>query len=502
MEKIIKNKVILEILDKYRQIWALGHLGGLANWDLSVYMPEDGAGARVEALAKLSTLMQKLFLDRDFVELIKKAENEKDLDDSEKAILRTLKRALKHYQKLPAEFIEEFSKVTSEGQIAWQNAKKESNFSIFEPYLEKIVELSIKKAEYLGYREHPYDALLDEFEEELTVKDVEKYFNKIKTPLINLIGYVKNSKKFRKDHKIEKEKYDVLKMTEFNKKMLEFMHYNMKNIRMDVSSHPFSICIGKGDSRITTRYEGKDFARTFSSVIHEYGHALYELQSNEELYYTPIAGGNSLVIHESQSRFWENFIGKSKEFINLMYNNLLIAEPNLKKYSNQDIYEYFNLVRPSLIRVDADEITYHLHIMISFEIEKELIEGKIKVKDLPKIWSDRYEKYLGVRPENDKEGVLQDVRWSQGCIGYFPTYSMGTSLSAMWKYYLEKELGNIEELLKQKDGIRKIQNWLKKNIHQYGSTYVYRDITKKSLGEDFNPDYLLKYLEKKYKGIY
>ena len=500
--KLIKHKFILEILDKYKVIWSINHVWALANWDLSVYMPEEGATARGEAIGKIATLSQKLFLDKEFIELIEKADREKDLNDYERAIIRMLKRSLKYYEKLPAEFIEEFSRVASESQIAWKNAKEKNDFSIFEPHLEKIVELTKKKAEYLGYLEHPYDALLDEYEEGLTVKEVEKYFDSIKKPLVELIKYIKESKRFKSEHALEKQEYDIEKMKKLTDKMLRFIHYNMNHIRVDVSSHPFSISLGKGDARITTRYEGKDFARSYSSTIHEYGHALYEIQSHDDLHYTPISGGSSLVIHESQSRFWENFIGKSKEFISLMYKDIIEVEDKFKDFSVDEIYDYINLVKPSLIRTEADEVTYHLHVMIRFEIEKALLEGKIKVKDLPKVWNDKYEEYLGIRPSDNRQGILQDVHWSQGYIGYFPTYSLGTALSAMWKHHLEKDLGRIEEILRTKNGIRKIQDWLKENIHQYGSTYTFRDLVKKTTHEDFNSKYLLDYLEKKYKEIY
>jgi carboxypeptidase Taq len=502
MQKLIQNKLILEILEKYKVIWSLGHLAALGSWDLDTYMPEEGAGARGEALGKVATLSQRLFLEKDFVDSILSAEKEQNLNDYEKAIVRLLKRTLKYYQKLPPDFIEEFSKVTSESRKVWEKARKQDNFSLFEPYLEKIVDLSRKKAEYLGYEKHPYDALLDEYEEGLTVEEVQKYFDSIKKPLIGLINYIKASKKFRNEHDLEKQKYDVEKMKKFTGKILEFIHYNLNHIRADISVHPFSICLGRGDSRITTRYEGKDFVRSYSSTIHEYGHALYELQSHDDLYYTPISGGSSLVIHESQSRFWENFIGRSREFISLMYKDILGIEDKFKEFSIGEMYDYFNLVKPSLIRVDADEVTYHMHILIRFEIEKALIEGKIKVKDLPKVWGDKYEEYLGVRPLNNREGVLQDVHWSQGSIGYFPTYSLGTALSAMWKYHLEKDIGNLSDLLKSKDGIRRIQNWLKQNIHQYGSTYTFRELVRKTSGMEFSSRYLLDSLEKKYKEIY
>jgi len=500
--KLIQHPIIIKLLEKYRILWALNHVSALAHWDLETYMPKEGAKARGEALSKIASLSQSLFLDKTFVDLIEQAAKETGLNEYELAVVRLLKRSLKYYQKLPPEFIEDFVKTTSEATVVWRNAKEKSDFSLFEPYLEKIVQLARKKAEYLGYKEHPYDALLDDYEEGLTTKDAQNFFDSIKNPIVELINYVKNSKNFKHEHPLEHEEYDVEQMKKFTEKLLQFIHYNMDHIRIDTSSHPFSIYLGPGDQRITTRYEGKDFASAYSSAIHEYGHALYNLQSHEDLHYTPISGGNSVVIHESQSRFWENFLGRSKEFIKFFYEDIIKIEKAIGKYSVDDIYEYLNLVRPSLIRTEADEVTYHLHVLIRFEIEKGLIEGSIQVKDVPKVWNEKYKKYLGVEPKNDSQGVLQDIHWSDGSIGYFPTYSLGTALSAMWKHKMEKDIGKISDLLKDKEGIKKIQDWLKKNIHQYGSTYTFKELVRKTSGEDFNIKYLIEYLENKYKNLY
>jgi carboxypeptidase Taq len=290
-------------------------------------------------------------------------------------------------------------------------------------------------------------------------------------------------------------------MKDFIKKLLDYLHENPNNLRIDTAAHPFSLSLDPGDHRITTRYSEKDFKQPYSSTTHEFGHALYNMQCHEDLCYTPIWGGSSLVIHESQSSFWENLVGRSKEFIALFYKEIYRTGIQ-DKHKLEDIYEYFNLVRPSLIRTEADEVTYHLHILIRFEIEKEIMEGKINAKDLQKIWKNKYKSYLGIEPARESEGVLQDVHWSQGLIGYFPTYSIGTALSAMWGNKIEKDLGNLKELLKNKDGIKKIKEWLKKNIHQYGSTFTFKELVRKTCGEDFDSKYLLNYLEKKYKELY
>ena len=499
--KRLKNPVIKELVEKYKTLWALGHLASLANWDLNTYMPEEGVEARSEATAKLAVLSQNIFLGEDFVSLIKKADKEIGLNDYEKAVVRLLNRSLKYYQKLPPQFIEEFARVTSEAHVAWKNAKEQNNFSIFAPFLEKIIELTRRKAEFLGYEKHPYDALLDEYEEGLTTEESENFFKQIKEPLKNLISYIKKSPKYKEEHELEKYGYEKEKVKAFADFILNHIHYNMKHLRIDLSPHPFSTYLGKGDHRITMRFKD-DFAKTYSSTLHEYGHALYDIQTHEDLHYSPIAGGTSLIIHESQSRFWENFVGKSKTFLASVYNEMKKVNPKMEKYSTDDIYYYLNLVRPSLIRTEADEVTYHMHIMIRFELEKAMIEGKIQIDELPKIWREKYQEYLGITPKTDKDGILQDIHWSQGSIGYFPTYSMGTALSVLWKRSIEKDLGKIDDLVKTKEGIRKIQDWLKEKIHQHGSAYLYGDLLKKSTGENFSAQALLDYLEDKYKKIY
>lgn len=498
----ITHPSIRSLLEHYRTIWALNHLTALGHWDLNTYMPEEGAMGRAEALSKVATLAQRLFLEETFVKNIEAAGNETNLNEYERALVRLLQRTLKFYQRLPPAFIEEFTRVTNEAHLVWKHAKKTNNFAHFRPYLERIVALARQKATYLGYKNHPYDALLDEFEEGLTTAEVERYFADIKTPLVALVQRIKKSPRYLHEHALENESYETEKMHLLTSAILRTMHYNLNHLRIDISPHPFSTSLGPGDARITTRYEGKNFAFAYGSTIHEYGHALYEIQSSPELNYTPLAGGTSLVIHESQSRFWENVIGRSREFIGSLYPDLQSLGDNFASYSLDDMYQYLNLVKPGMIRVEADEVTYHLHVLIRFEIEKALIEGTLAVADLPRVWSEKYYAYLGVIPKTDSEGVLQDVHWSNGAIGYFPTYSMGTALSLMWKHQVEKDCGAVSSLVGSKEGLRKIQEWLKHHIHQHGSTYVFRDLVRTIVGEPFTSRYLLDYLEQKYTGLY
>ncbi len=479
--KSFKNPTVLKILEYYKNLWALSYVSGVAHWDLETYMPQKGAFSRGQALGRLAIIRQKMFLNKDFVGLIHKAENEKRLSDPEKGVVRILKRELKIYEKLPAEFVEEFENLTNVATVVWREAKEKEDFKIFAKSLEKIFNMNRKMAEYIGYNDSPYDVLLDVFEEDLTSKYVNIFFNQIRDPLQSLLKNIVLSKKYVKIHNLEVTKYDKQKMSELNHKVLRFLWNDMDRFRLDVSTHPFTTSFGKNDTRITTWYHEKDFARSLLATIHEFGHALYDLQSADELEMTPIAGGSSLVIHESQSRFWENFVGRNDKFIKKFLPDFRIVTNN-KQLAADDVSIYFNKVSPGLLRVEADEITYHFHIMLRFEIEKDIIEGKLKVKDIKEVWNAKCKEYLGIIPKKDSEGVLQDVHWSGGSVGYFPTYSLGTFLSAQWPKHDSKV-------------------WFKENVHKFGSTYTLEELLKKNKME-FDPSINLKYLQDKYSKIY
>lgn len=505
---MFKNKKIKQILEYYKLPWALSYLQGVAHWDLETYMPASAAETRGEAMSKVSSLRQKIFLDPGFVRLIHSAENIEHLTDAERGVVRVLVRALEQYEKLPPRFIEDFEKLTSEATVVWRKAKETNNFKLYEPYLTKIFDMNKKLAEYLGYKDSPYDALLDQFEEGLTSKQVESFFAEIKEPLKILLKKITSSKKYSKTHPLETAKYDKEKMRLLNDKILKYLWSEFgQNFRIDVSSHPFTTSFGKNDTRITTWYHDNDFSRSLLATVHEFGHALYDLQSANELEMSPIAGGSSLVIHESQSRFWENFVGRSEAFIKHFKKDFdaVVGSP----YAVSEYLAYFNMVSPGFLRVEADEVTYHFHIMLRFEIEKGIIEGKLKVKDLPEIWEDKMNEYLGMSPRNDSEGVLQDIHWSGGAVGYFPTYSLGTFLGAQWREKIgEKKIGMSDE------SVSKIEKWLESHVHKYGSTYTLGELLKKNkmgvlprknserIMYGVDPSVNLKYLEDKYATIY
>lgn len=448
-------------------------------------MPVKGAGARGEALGRLSVIRQKMFLDKEFVSLIHKAGEERGMSDQEKGVVRVLLRSLKFYEKLSSEFIEQFEKLTNTATVVWREAKIKNNYKLFEPYLTKIFDMNRQMAECLGHKDSPYDALLDLFEENLSTREIGLFFDEIKSPLKNLLEKIKNSSKYFKVHELENAEYDRSKMEELNKKVLKFLRSDFDRFRLDVSAHPFTTSFSNNDTRITTWYHKTDFGRSLLATIHEFGHALYDLQSDSELEMTPIAGGSSLVIHESQSRFWENFIGRDVAFIKKFLPDMCQAVS--RSLSAVDVYSYFNKVSPGLLRVEADEVTYHFHIMLRFEIEKGLIDQSLKIKDLREIWNSKMKEYLGITPKKDSDGVLQDVHWSGGSVGYFPTYSLGTFLAANWQ--------------------GKDKEWLKEHIHKFGSTYTLVELLKKNnlpeqAGMKFDPKVNLDYLTKKYSKIY
>jgi len=496
--KLFKNPTIIKILDYYKNLWALSHLSAVSHWDLETYMPKKGVGARGEALGRLATIRQTMFLDPNFVSLIHKAESEKNLNDPERGVVRILLKDLKMYEKVPSKFLEEFENLTSASTVVWREAKAKDDFKIFVKSLSKIFDMNRQMAEYLGYSDSPYDALLDLYEEGLTAKKTESFFEEIKNPLQTLLKQITSSKKYQSTHWLEEKEYNKEKMEELNNKVLEYLWNDKNRFRMDVSSHPFTTSFSNNDTRITTWYHQKDFARSLLATIHEFGHALYDLQSPDDLEMTPIAGGSSLVIHESQSRFWENHVGRSMEFIELFKRD--IEQVVGCDLGIDDIYNYFNKVGPSLIRVEADEITYHFHIMLRFEIEKGIIEGKLKVKDLPEIWNSKMKEYLGVTPKNDSEGVLQDIHWSGGSVGYFPTYSLGTFLGSQFEQLLSVEGCGSD--------VNKIKQSLYKHVHQFGSTYTLEELLKKN-NMKFEPDSIgvdpsinIKYLQEKYTKLY
>ncbi|MEM0134234.1 MAG: carboxypeptidase M32 [Thermoplasmatales archaeon] len=484
------DQLIDEILNEYEKIWSIQQAQGLMGWDLETYMPEKAVNRRGDASAQLSLMEQSIYISiRDKVE---KAEEAKDLTDLEKGIIRVLKRRIHYFMSIPPDLVARLDKVAATGTVAWRKARNESDFSEFEPYLEQMVEINREIADKLGYNGNPYNALLDLYEEGLTTDDTDRIFSSLLPASKDILEKIIAEGYFSSSHPLEKKKYNVESMRKVNEEITNLILMPKGRFRMDVSAHPFTIGLSSNDVRITTRYEGINFKASLYSTIHESGHAIYELQIPEDISKTPVGGGVSSGIHESQSRFWENFIGRSKSFTEIISPILKRHLKFLENYNVDDLYRYFNRVSPTMIRVDADEVTYNFHIALRYEMEKQMISGKIEIKEAPEIWNDLMERYIGIRPRNHAEGILQDIHWSQGSFGYFPTYSLGNVVAGMfWKSE------DFENKVEKKD-FTVIKEKLYDKLHKYGSIYKPKDLLAKTFGDTYNPHYLIEYLRDKY----
>ncbi len=495
-----ENPVMNQIVNAYKPIWSLKHAISLMGWDFETYMPREGTEERGVADSQLHMLHKELLLKKNFIALVESAKKLGSLGDFEKGIVQVLDREITKQVKIPKELTEAESLVRIRGNMAWREARAKSDFKMYEPHLEKMVEIKKQIAAKWGYKKHPYNALLDTFEEQLTVDDLDKIFSAL-TPRIQKIlkKLIDSNSPFCNENKLGKSKYDIKKVDELNHDILTLLQYDMKRFRMDISTHPFTESMGLNDIRITTRYEGTDFKKSIFSTIHEAGHALYNLQCDQSLSFTPIEGGSSLGLHESQSRFWENIVCRSLPFVQLI-GPLIRKHVNFANQTTDDeLYLYFNNVKADYIRVDADEVTYNLHIAIRYEIEKKIFGDELSVSEIPEFWNDRMEQLLGVRPTNDSEGLLQDTHWSSGLFGYFPTYTIGNLVSAIIASKMRKEQEDYDKDI-QKGNFNPIRKWLRLKIHQYGSAYAPKVLLHNSLNEGYNPDYFVTYLETKYLG--
>ena len=495
-----RNPVMNQILDAYKPMWSLNHALSLMGWDFETYMPRKGTEERGVADSQLHVLHKELLLNKEFVGLVEAAKKLESLSDSEKGIVRVLNREITKQIKIPKELTEAESLERIRGNMIWRQAREKSDFMMYAPHLKNMIEIKKQIAEKIGYENHPYDALLDTFEEELTVADLDKVFG-VLTPRIQKVlkKLVDSGSPFCKESKLGKSKYDIQRVDELNRDILTLMQYDMERFRIDLSTHPFTEAMGLNDVRITTRYEGTDFKKSISSTIHEAGHALYHLQCDQSLSVTPLEGGSSLALHESQSRFWENIVGRSLPFVQLIAPLIRKQVSFANQATNNDLYVYFNNVKPDYIRVDADEVTYNLHIAIRYEIEKKIFGDELSVSEIPEFWNDRMEQLLGVRPTEDSQGVLQDIHWSSGLFGYFPTYTLGNLVSAIIASKMHKDLEDYEEDIK-KGNFKPIREWLRLKIHQHGSVYAPKVLLNNTFNEGYNPDYFVTYIESKYLG--
>jgi carboxypeptidase Taq len=488
------SQVVQDLLDGYRSVWALIYSSSVLRWDLETYMPKEGSAARGQALAELTLQVQQKLLSMR--PLIERASSSDGLTDVEKGITRVLGRRLKYYTNVPSSLVEDLQKTTTEARVAWREARQKSDFRLFQPHLEKVLRLKMMEGEKLAEGGDPYDALLDQGEEGLTSADLDTLFNKIIPPLKRIFQKVQEAGDPPSSHPLEEERFDRQLIMATNEEVVSVLGMPLNRFRVDLSAHPFTSGFDVDDVRITTRYGEKDFRTTVYATIHESGHALYELQVGRELRATPIGHGVSSGFHESQSRFWENIVGRSREFVRRLTPVYHKTLPFTQKYDYEDLYRYSNLVRPSLIRVDADEVTYNLHIALRYGIERKLFDGKASVDEVPQLWSETSEELLGVRPGNDSNGSLQDIHWSSGGFASFPNYTIGNVIAGMCWEAINREM-NMSDVIAAGQ-IERLKEWLREKIHKYGGTYSPRELQQKTFAKVYDPSGLINYLESKY----
>ncbi|OYR83574.1 carboxypeptidase [Halorubrum distributum] len=487
------------LLDRVQRWNAVGSASGVLGWDQQVMMPEGGTPARSKQLSALSSVHHDMVTADETGELLDELDDA-DLTDEQAAVVREVRREYERADAVPVELVEEISETGSEALQAWEEAKAEDDFDEFAPYLEKHVELKREYAEHIDPDRDPYEVLFEEFEPCLSMERAESILTELREALVPMIDEIRES-----DVQLAVDTFEGTFPEDDqdapSRDALEPVGYDFDRGRLDVSSHPFTSG-NQFDCRVTTRFDENDPLGAVGSTIHEFGHAQYNLGLPQEHFGTPLGESRDLSVHESQSRLWENHVGRSEAFWEEFLPVFQEHFPQTEEATVRDAYEAFNQVyEDNLIRVEADELTYHLHIVIRFEIERDLIRGDLDVEDVPEVWNDKYEEYLGIRPDTDSEGCLQDIHWSHGNFGYFPTYSLGSVMAAQLFEAAEDEIDDLHG--KIADGeFGDLHDWLGENVHQHGSRYETNELVVRATGEDFSADAFLDYVDEKYGELY
>jgi len=481
----------------------LAHISELLGWDQQVYMPPAAAEGRGQQLATINTIAHKKFTSPEIGRLLDDlkpwAEN-LDADSDEYRLIKVTAREYDKRTRIPADYVAEFARVTAVAQQTWMEAREKSDFSLFRPHLEKIVELNHRYISFFPPADHPYDVLLDNFEPGMKTAEVKAIFEALRPQQVELLHAI--AARPQVDDSFLRLDYDEQAQWDFGVEAATAFGYDWNRGRQDKSTHPFTQSIGIDDVRITTRFEKDLGASAFFSTAHEAGHALYEQGISHNWSRTPLEGGASLAIHESQSRMWENIVGRSLPFWEHFYPRFQVLFPSqLGNVSLQDFYKGINKVESSLIRVEADEATYNLHVMLRLELEIEMVENKIAIKDLPEAWNARMKNYLGITPSTDAQGVLQDIHWSGGMFGYFSTYALGNLISAQLWETCRAAHPSLDDQIRRGD-FSSLLTWLRENIHQHGRKYEPQELVLRVTGSSIDPAPYVRYLKNKYSDIY
>lgn len=472
----------------------------LFEWDDATLAPKESGELTSRVIGILSGEYFQIINNDTVKELVKACGKETGLTEPEEAQVRELSEELEKLGCIPKEEYQEFARLTSRATRVWEEAKEKDDFQLFAPVLEKVVEFQKK---FAGYRakegQKKYDVMLNDYEYGFDMEILDRFFGTIKEEVVPLLKAVKDSRVMIRSDFLTGDFSDG-QQEKIGRFLAEYVGFDFSKGVMATSAHPFTTNLHNKDVRITTHYN-RNLDSSLFSVIHETGHALYEFGIRDDLTQTLVGQGASMGMHESQSRFFENIIGRNKSFWIPIYEKLQEVFPEALEDIGLDLFvKAVNKAEPGLIRTEADELTYSLHILIRYELEKELIEGNLPVKELPDAWADRYETYLGIRPGTVREGVLQDIHWSQGSFGYFPSYALGSAFGTQIYAHMKKEM-DVDRLLEE-GKLKVIREYLREHIHQYGKLKDSRTILKEMTGEDFNPQYYITYLKEKYGKLY
>lgn len=485
---------------KMQKIADVKYASAVLQWDQETYLPPKGSDFRGRQLATLSEIAHSQFIDDKVGALLNELAAKDDLADTEKRNVLLTLEDYNRSKKFTPQFIRKMTETVNKSFHAWLQARKENSFSIFRDSLHEVIALKKEEAEIIGYKVHPYDALMNDYDKGLTVAITDELFNSLRPALSALMSQIND--KPQVDNSFLHQHFDKEKQWQFGIEVLKQMGFDFEAGRQDISEHPFTTNFNNQDVRVTTRIDENDFGNMTWSCIHEGGHALYEQGLPGDEYGLPLGEYCSLSIHESQSRLWENCIGRGLPFWNHNYPYLQKIFPEqLNNVGVEKFYKGINKVLPSLIRTEADELTYHFHVMIRYELEKMLIEGTLGTKDIPEYWNQHYKKYLGINVPDDRNGCLQDVHWSHGSFGYFATYSIGSLYAA--QFYAAIILQNPSlnnDIQNGQNGI--VLNWLRQHIYCHGRYYNSGDLCRKATGETLNSQYFISYATEKFSKIY
>ncbi len=492
-----------EICRYARRTSVLTSIDAVLGWDERTQLPPAGGEHRAEQSTLLAGLIHQRWTDPKFGGQLDELSNlaEEEIGPDAAVVVRRLKRLRDKRVKLPQTLVEELARTAILGQQAWQEAREKDDFPSFKPLLERTIELKRQQAECLGYADCPYDALLDEYEPEERSANIGRVLAKLREELVPLVARLQGAVR-RPDTSILERTYPADAQDRFARAAAAAIGFDFNRGRLDVTAHPFCTTLGPHDCRITTRYNERFFNPAFFGVLHEAGHGIYEQGLPTEQYGLPTGEAISLGIHESQSRLWENLVGRSPAFWTHFFPLAWQAFPvALHDVKADDFVRAINDVRPSLVRIEADEVTYNLHILIRFELERALLDGNLQAAELPGAWNEKYEQYLGVTPPDNRDGVLQDVHWSAGLIGYFPTYALGNLYASQFFAQADADLGGLAAMFAAGD-FRPLFDWLRQNIHRHGQRYTAAELVERVTGRPLSASPLVEHLQNKIESSY